>query len=92
MMAEKHRPAAAVKNGLSLSADPTDSWCHAKAKPKVDTIYRRILNRSEDKELRFELVTRKNARWKWLMEMRRQSQRWELPVYENPNLLKSDAR
>ena len=86
MIAENHRAAAAVKNGMSLSADPTDAM--PKLNQKMDTIHARIINRSEYRETLFELEgNKKNARWKWLMEMRRQSQRWEILVYKKPNLL-----
>ena len=56
MMAEKHRAAAAVKNGMSLSADSTDSWCHAKAKSRDGYIRGRIINRSAYKKVLLELA------------------------------------
>ena len=54
MMAEKHRAAAAVKNGMSLSADPTDAM--PKLNQKTDTIHDRIINHSDYKEVLLELA------------------------------------
>ena len=55
MMAEKHRAAAPIKKRNVSSADTTDSWCHAKLNQKIDTIHGRIINRSEYKEVLFDI-------------------------------------